>query len=72
MLIIGNRKYQDRIDKLNDAHRMFHYEITRFETFHNESHLKGMKKAAKDMLRHIQVIENAYKREKEKRRKQKK
>ena len=72
MLIIGNRKYQDRIEKINEAHRMFNYEMIRYESFHNDSHLKGMKKSAKDMLRHIQVIENALKREKERKKRSKK
>jgi pyruvate-formate lyase-activating enzyme len=71
MLIIGNRKHEDRIDKLNDEIRILQHDMIRFESFHNPGTLKDIKHSAKNILRHISVLENAFKRETEKRRKKK-
>jgi hypothetical protein len=65
MLIIGNRKYEDRIDKMNDAIRMLQHDMIRFESFHNPGTLKDISHSAKNIIRHIGVLENAFKREKQ-------
>lgn len=72
MLIIGNRKYEDRITEINAHHRLFERELVRFESFHNEATLRDMKTVTKKILRHIEVLQNAFKREREKQRSKKK
>jgi hypothetical protein len=72
MLFIGTRKYEDRITKINEQHRLFERELVRFESFHNEGTLKDMKRVTKTILRHIEVLENAFKRERQKQRSKKK
>lgn len=72
MLIIGNRRYEKQIDKLNKSMSDLQHFMRSFESFHRESDLKQMKKNARQIITTSELIERAFKREKEKKKGRKK
>ena len=69
MLIIGNRKYEKQIDSINESLKTLNHWFRQYENFYDRSNLKTAKSSCKKIIRTIETIERAYKREKEKKKK---
>lgn len=69
MLIIGNRKYEKQINSIDENRKTLNHWFISYENFHRKEDLKTVKSACKKIIRTIETIERAYKREKEKKKK---